>query len=196
MFKRFPSMRKLGCIVQKVDANTCRLFSIKNVPPKDYFQIMGIHQSFDISQQELKQIYREHMKILHPDKHTLKSREEQESTAKLAGEVTSGYEVLKDSYERALHILELNGNKMNDDISGNILGHEFLMDVMDLREHIDGTKDPDELKRLMVENQGRIEETCDELALAFSNNDLDEAKRMAAKLQYWNRIRETVNEKL
>lgn len=136
------------------------------------------------------------MKILHPDKHTLKSLEKQESTAKLASEVTRGYEVLKDDYERSLHLLELNGNKMDEDISGDILGHDFLMNIMEIREQTDGTDDVTELKKLLAENQGRIDETCEELAIAFGNDDLDEAKRLAAKLQYWNRIRETILEKI
>ncbi len=162
----------------------------------DYFQIMGLHQSFHVSHDELKQLYRNHMKLLHPDKHTLKSIPEQESTAKLASEITRGYEVLKDDYERSLHLLELNGNPMEDDVSGTILGSEFLMDIMEIREGIDGTEDEGMLRDFMGDNQGRIDETCEELGVAFGKKDLDEAKRLAAKLQYWNRIRETILEKM
>jgi molecular chaperone HscB len=177
-----------------IQVNSRRFFSQQS--HTDYFQIMGLQQSFKISQQDLKHLYKEHMKILHPDKHTLKSLEKQESTAKLASEVTRGYEVLKDDYERSLHLLELNGNKMDEDISGDILGNDFLMNIMELREQTDGTDDVTELKKLLAENQGRIDETCEELAVAFGNDDLDEAKRLAAKLQYWNRIRETILEKI
>lgn len=162
----------------------------------DYFKILGIQKSFKISQEDLKRLYKDHMKELHPDKHTLKSKEEQELTAKLASEVTRGYEVLTDDYERSLHLLELNGNKMEEDISGSILGHEFLMDIMEIREETESTDDKAKLENLLSENQVRIGDTCEDLADSFEKNDLDEAKRHAAKLQYWNRIRETIKEKL
>ena len=135
------------------------------------------------------------MKKLHPDKHTLKSLEERELIAEQASQITRGYDVLRDDYERALHLLELGGNKMEDDISGNILGHAFLMDVMEIRESVEDTSDADILMGLLDENKRRIEETCNELAVAFKDDNLDEAVRLAAKLQYWNRIQESILEK-
>jgi len=143
------------------------------------------------------------MKVLHPDKHTLKPREEQESVARSTSNVTRGYEVLKNDYQRALHLLELKGNAMEDDVSGSILGHDFLMEIMEIRETIDSINmtdntndDLEELQKLLAENKERIAATCHELAIAFGKDDLDEAKRLAAKLQYWNRIEETITAKI
>ena len=43
----------------------------------------------------------------------------------------------------------------------------------------------------------RIREVCHEIGVAaFDGNNLDEAKRLAAMLQYWNKIEEEILEKV
>lgn len=166
------------------------------------------------------------MKILHPDKHTLQSIEKQQEVADLSSEVIRGYEILKDDYERALHLLELHGEALeqegttasmkilqendddddDDDEKKGAVDTDVLFQVMEIREQIDavdlkGGDDADgkkrrELNRLLQENQGRIEETVELLKGAFGRNDWVHAKRLVATLQYWNRIKETIVEKL
>jgi DnaJ-domain-containing proteins 1 len=162
------------------------------------------------------------MKILHPDKHTLQSIEKQQEVADLSSKVIRGYEILKDDYQRALHLLELHGEALelegttasmqilqeNDDgdEKKNAVDTDVLFQVMEIREQIDavdlkGGDDADgkkrrELNRLLQENQGRIEETVEFLKEAFGRNDWVHAKRLVATLQYWNRIKETILEKL
>mmetsp|Transcript_8740 Transcript_8740/g.10143 ORF Transcript_8740/g.10143 Transcript_8740/m.10143 type:complete len:141 (-) Transcript_8740:857-1279(-) len=136
------------------------------------------------------------MKELHPDKHTLKPMEEREKVAELTSQVTSGYEMLSDDYKRALHLLDLEGHAIKDDISGNILGTEFLMKIMEFREDVDDAQSDEELKKLHQENMERMDTTIHDLMNAFYARDFDRAKRLTATLQYWNRIQETIREKL
>lgn len=132
----------------------------------------------------------------HPDRHTLKSLTEQEDTAEKATTITRSFAVLQDDHERALHLLELGGMRMEDNISGEILGGEFLMEVMELREEIDNTTSEVELKKLFADNKERMNNTCEKLGVAFSQNDLQEAKRLTAMLQYWKRIDELITDQV
>lgn len=160
------------------------------------------------------------MKILHPDKHTLQSPEKQQEVADLSSKVIRGYEVLKDDYQRALHLLDLHGESLEQEgttASMNMQGEEQVVDVdvllmvMEIREQIDRLVDGDssgdhvggdtgrrrrELRQLLDENQKRIVETVELLKDAFGRNDWVTAKKLVATLQYWNRIKETIVEKL
>mmetsp|Transcript_24876 Transcript_24876/g.31307 ORF Transcript_24876/g.31307 Transcript_24876/m.31307 type:complete len:137 (+) Transcript_24876:149-559(+) len=135
------------------------------------------------------------MNQYHPDRHTLKPKTEQDMVAEEATKITQSYEALQDDHERALHLLELGGMPMEDTISGAILGQEFLMEVMELREEVDCATAGDELDRLRADNKERMDDTCEKLGEAFAQNDLSEAKRLTAMLQYWKRIDERINEK-
>ena len=66
---------------------------------------------------ELKTLYTKAIVEAHPDKHTHKSAEEQQVVADLASLVTQAYGVLKNNHSRALHLLELEGYPMEDDVS-------------------------------------------------------------------------------
>ena len=70
------------------------------------------------------------------------------------------------------------------------------MELMELRETIDGTTDDTEIRRLMGENKQRIEKTVLQLADAFEQDDLDQALELTAVLQYWNRADEKLREKV
>lgn len=158
--------------------------------------LLFFQRTFDTSPEELKHLYREKMKEMHPDKHTLKPQEERELVAGKSSEMTMAYETLKDDYERALHLLELKGHPIEDNLSGNILGADFLMQVMSLREEVEESQSKEDLRRQLQENKIRISEAVEDLATAFDQNDFHKAKCAAATLNYWKRIEETVNDKI
>jgi len=164
----------------------------------DYFQALGIKRSYSLSLEELKTSYKKLMVEIHPDRHSMKPADERQSIADLASNVTRGYGVLKDDHARALHLLKLEGEPMEDTISGDVVGQDFLMMVMELREEVDlaTTQNNHELKSIREENSKRIREVCHEIGIAFDENNLDEAKRLTAMLQYWNKIEEEILEKV
>jgi|AntRauTorckE5430_2_1112549.scaffolds.fasta_scaffold01055_2 molecular chaperone HscB len=140
------------------------------------------------------------MKLLHPDKHALSSSEVQQETASRSTQITHGYQILKNDYQRALHLLELNGHGLEEEdgmsISGDIVGMDVLMLVMEVRELVDNEEDVKELEGMMKDNDERVEDTTRMLEEAFERDDMGEAKRLVATLQYWNRIHDTILEKL
>jgi len=133
---------------------------------------------------------------LHPDRHTLKPSYEREEMTRRATDVTSAYESLSDEHSRALHILELCGSPIEDTASGNLVGNEILILVMETREQVDSASTEHDLKTLLQQNQTRKNETIHDLQRAFCVNDLFTAKRLTATLQYWNKIEESIKEKI
>ena len=81
-------------------------------------------------------------------------------------------------------------------ISGDIVGMDVLMLVMEVRELVDNEEDVKELEGMMKDNDERVEDTTRMLEEAFERDDMGEAKRLVATLQYWNRIHDTILEKL
>lgn len=173
----------------------------------NYFNLLGQPETFTISHSELKQSYQSQMKLLHPDKHTLKSEPERQEVAEKSTNVVRAYEVLKDNYQRALHLLELNGESLEEEgvsVSGNIVGMDILMLVMEVREKVDAIlekyersdEEKQKLQLLLDENSQRTDETITALMDAFESKDLAQAKRLVATLQYWNKINETIIDKI
>jgi hypothetical protein len=70
------------------------------------------------------------------------------------------------------------------------------MNIMQIREEIENTPSQEKLKEFLDENEKAIANTCSYLSTAFSRINLEDARRYTAQLQYWNRIRETLVEKI
>jgi molecular chaperone HscB len=195
-----PSSTAAAADLSQTILGSTRTFTTTKEEPTNYFQILNQTQSFQISLPSLKQSYQSHMKLLHPDKHALSSSEVQQETASRSTQITHGYQILKNDYQRALHLLELNGHGLEEEdgmsISGDIVGMDVLMLVMEVRELVDNEEDVKELEGMMKDNDERVEDTTRMLEEAFERDDMGEAKRLVATLQYWNRIHDTILEKL
>jgi len=154
--------------------------------------------TFDVSEDDVKTKYKKLMGKFHPDIQAGLSpkKDEDETQATTVTDVTRAYSVLKDPHERALHLLELNKNPMKDDEGSNLLGQDFLAEIMELRMGVDNINDDQELKQMMQANTIRITQTCDALRICFDQCDYDRAKRLTAELRYWTRIEEQLKEKI
>ena len=70
------------------------------------------------------------------------------------------------------------------------------MEVMEIREEIEHASSDDELRPILKSCQEKQSDLCLELAEAFREERIDDAKALTATLQYWNRIEETILEKI
>jgi molecular chaperone HscB len=170
----------------------------------DAFALMNVDRRFDLSPEELKQSYHKLMATLHPDKHHGKPRHVQEALSLQATNVNQSYQILQKSTTRATHLLQLLG-KVGEtfdesslrDVMGQQSGNTLLMQVMEIREAIEEAgADQEALKALQKENNQRIDNVCAQLASAFEAQQLDKAVELTVKLQYYNRIEETIRRSL
>jgi len=137
------------------------------------------------------------MNQLHPDRHAhISSIEERDKLHHEASTVTRCYEMLNNPQTRALHLLELHGKPMDETVSSALVGSEFLMEIMEVRETIDATTSDQVLQKLLDENRITADGLCQQLEEAFAKNDLELALRLTATLQYWNRAKETIRDKI
>ena len=202
----------------------------------DAFSLLHLERKFDVSDDELKQSYRQLMAVLHPDKHHSKAPNEQEDLRQQASQVTQAYQIIKDIPARATHLLQLLGridadavddnNKkedasattskriagMEDSTLHDLLGESskqtsmmLLMEVMELREAIEEANGDEALQELLDDNKARMDDVYKELTHAFSTSnkdgtartpDLDRALECTVMMQYYNRIDETIREKM
>jgi HSCB C-terminal oligomerisation domain/DnaJ domain len=201
---------------------------------KDAFQILGVKRQFEIDVVELKNNYRRLMNEHHPDRrqHNNNNNSRQNDDEDRASMITAAYDRLVKPHTRATHLLELlqgrprtmhqeqeattssSSTNSLDETGSDLLGMDFLMTIMELREAVDNTDDEEALRKLLQDNEQRMADTSRELAMVFetvametTKDDknqqhqtllllLDKAKQLTAHLQYWYRIQESIREKL
>ena len=66
------------------------------------------------------------------------------------------------------------------------------MEIMEIREKVEHASSDNELRPLLQSCREQQSELCQELAKAFREERIDDAKSLTAKLQYFNRIEETI----
>lgn len=161
----------------------------------DSFRVLGVPRKFGLSEDELKQSYRRLMTEYHPDKHSSKTLQDREKVDGMASQITNAFQILRQPHTRATHLLELLGSPMEETSQSDLVGMEFLMQVMELREAVDSTS-PASLKPIWDETQQDISHVVEELEAAFEEEDISKSVELSAQLQYWHRIEETIYEKM
>ena len=158
----------------------------------DHFRILGLEQTFTIPQNELKAKYKHLMKEFHPDRYATATKEVSDQKASMATDVTRAYGVVGDPLLRALHLLELHGTPIEELNDQSIIDHALLFEVMEIREQIEDASSDEELRPILQSSLKKKDELINQLAEAFREGRIDDAKRITAKLQYWARIEETI----
>jgi Fe-S protein assembly co-chaperone HscB len=172
----------------------------------NHFEILGMPVSFSLDERQMKANYLKLMMDAHPDRRHRAAHGDHTSLEadndfgpvvdEVASLVTKSFDVLQKPHTRAGHLLELHEHPLEEAATTELVGEAFLMGIMELREAIAETSDNNKLQEMWRNNKKAIQETCDGLELAFGSHDWDEAVRLTAQLQYWNRIEETLRDKL
>ena len=158
----------------------------------DHFHILGFERTFTIPLDELKAKYKHLMKDLHPDRYATATKEVSDQKGSMATDVTRAYGVVRDPLLRAQHLLELHGTPIEELNDQSIIDHALLFEVMEIREQIEDASSDEELRPILQSSLTKKDELIDQLAEAFQEGRIDDAKRTTAKLQYWVRIEETI----
>eukprot|EP00934_Nitzschia_sp_Nitz4_P003148 Nitzschia sp. Nitz4//scaffold26_size159584//24811//25401//NITZ4_002472-RA/size159584-processed-gene-0.220-mRNA-1//-1//CDS//3329545025//3138//frame0 len=194
-----------------------RCFATDNTTPKendstqDYFTLLQMPPSFQLDATQLQQNYRKLMADHHPDRHAGKPMDERQALEDTASQISHAYQTLKEPHLRALHCLQewlgVSVEASLDEDTTLVVEPAFLMTVMEWREEIDdfidelgddSTKDAamKSLEALYLESKQNALALVEELDGAFAQKDVDKAKELAAKMQYWKRIQDTIQEHL
>jgi DnaJ-domain-containing protein 1 len=165
-------------------------------------------------QQLLKDSYRKLMVLHHPDKVQAASA----ATPTDASAITHAYQTLRHIHSRAAHRLDLLLGRADSESTNSmdIVGMEFLMEIMEVRSEMEdciqdlpesGTGQDQSavteqrLRQLWLENRHRTLQTNRALSAAWmersereKERDLHAIQKLTAQLQYFHRIDETIRE--
>eukprot|EP00965_Chrysotila_dentata_P238612 6202620-Pleurochrysis_carterae.AAC.2 len=160
----------------------------------DLFALLGVERSFALDSAQLHSAYKRVMSEFHPDRLGHKSASDQADAASHTAAVTHAYTVISRPHLRAKHLLELRGRPLDEDEGGDLLGAEFLMEVMESREAIESATSA-QMSKLREVNARRMAEVSAALRAAFDEAQLDDARRLTAQLQYLHKIESEINER-
>lgn len=101
----------------------------------DYFQRLGLPQSFTLDPTAVERSYLEKSRALHPDFFQNAPESERRASLSLTAALNEAYVALRDPYRRAEHLLALQNGPSAGQAKN--LDQAFLMEMMELREQID-----------------------------------------------------------
>ncbi|XP_046545304.1 iron-sulfur cluster co-chaperone protein HscB-like [Haliotis rubra] len=164
-----------------------------SISDMNYFSLFGIDITFDIDEQSLSRMHKDLQMKLHPDKFTLKSEEERHHADQQSALVNKGYYTLLKPLSRGLYMLEHYGYAIEE--STGDVDPEFLMDIMDMNERLDEAGSDEEVREIEEEVTSLIQNIIKDISSAFKDKDLDLAKRLIIRYQYFGNIDDKVRER-
>jgi len=165
---------------------------------RNYFELFGLAESFEINQDQLAEKYRSFQSELHPDRFANASDQERRISVQTTAYINEAYATLKSDLKRSHYLLKLSDVEFNADTETSSDG-EFLMQTMELHEQVEdasGAENPlealDALSKQLKQNQQHL---VSQFSTQFENNEFDAAKETALKLQFYERLTNQVRNK-
>lgn len=161
-------------------------------PRENYFVLLAVPQSYEVSQSDLTRRYRELQRDAHPDRFAGGSERERLRAVQSSSQINEAYETLASPTRRAAYLLKLAGVDSNMS-STTFKDPEFLMQQMELREELSelqNAKDPEAALDVFYRD---LDSAADKQKTAFSTHydqqQFDDALASYAKLQFLEKLR-------
>ncbi|CAF3597128.1 unnamed protein product [Rotaria sordida] len=154
----------------------------------DYFRLFDLSRSFEIDTKQLTRMFRNTMKFLHPDLFTNKSDIEKKYSQDQSALLNGAYKTLLSPLARAHYLLKLENITIEE--SPVQLESDFLQYIMEINEQLvdeDNDQKPFPIE-LAIKMRQEIDDHMKELSNALNTMDLEKAKEILARLQYFNNI--------
>ncbi|OXU28621.1 hypothetical protein TSAR_010926 [Trichomalopsis sarcophagae] len=153
----------------------------------DYFDIIGVERTFDVVVEDIQKKYRQLQTLLHPDKFGQKSDKEKEISENLSSLVNKAYNTLLHPLDRGLYMLKLHDVSIPEGTTS--LDPEFLMEVMEINEEVEEAfENKEKALMLLQKNRETLAVLTKQISTAFSNNDIDQAKKLLIRMKYYMSI--------
>ena len=155
---------------------------------QNYFDLLKIKKSFDISLDSLEVSYQELIREHHPDKNMNRSSEEKVKAFQNTSLINSAYETLKSPLKRATYLLELENINPFDETDTS-MNMDFLMSQIELREELDSFKsNQDELglDNFIDKIKSLINDNVKNISINFQKKtSLDIIKNLVRELKFY-----------
>ena len=160
---------------------------------KNFFEVFGLSETFDVDLAQLAGLYRELQSQLHPDRHAAAAEAQLRLSVQMTAHVNEAYQTLKDPLRRARYLLRLRGAE--DSETDTRMDPEFLMEQMSLREALDEARDDSDPAARLEQLAGEVgrarEQRLEQLRAALADSDVDSLQRALAltrELQFLEKL--------
>ena len=116
----------------------------------DYYQLLGIPRSLNLSLDELQKRYYELSRQLHPDRFMQKPEAEQQRALDMSSALNDAYRTLKDPVKRAQYLLSQEGFDIGEQRSKDV-PPELLEEVFELNMALEEMRSGDDSARPQLE---------------------------------------------
>lgn len=146
----------------------------------DYYELLGIPRSLNVSLDELQRRYYALSRELHPDRFMNKPAAERERAENAYSAVNDAYRTFKDPIRRAQYLLSLEGFDIGEQGSKDV-PPELLEEVFELNMALEEMRSGDESARPQIEQAeknftGMLHETDEQLRSLYAEYDASHSR--------------------
>ncbi|XP_028168640.1 iron-sulfur cluster co-chaperone protein HscB [Ostrinia furnacalis] len=170
--------------VSNLFCGTCNALQHPN-SHDNYFQLLGVKETYDQDETELAKRYKDLQKYLHPDKFATRDKKEQEISAEYSSLVNEAYNTLLEPLARGIYMLKLRGKEIPENTE---VDKGFLMEIMEKNEEVENADTEEEIMKLNKENKKVIKDLQKQLSTAFFDGDLKRVTKLLSIMKYYTSI--------
>jgi molecular chaperone HscB len=153
----------------------------------DYYELVGIPRSLNLSLDALQQRYYELSRQLHPDRFMQKPEAERQRALDMSSALNDAYRTLKDPIKRAQYLLTLEGFDIGEQRSKDV-PPELLEEVFDLNMALEEMREGDDSARPQLEQAEKnfthmLSETHQQLESLFGQYDAAPSRDVLAQIR-------------
>uniref|UniRef100_A0A7M4EU82 HscB mitochondrial iron-sulfur cluster cochaperone n=1 Tax=Crocodylus porosus TaxID=8502 RepID=A0A7M4EU82_CROPO len=153
-------------------------------------------RAFGLDVSRLRRRFRSLQRALHPDYFSRRPQAERDLSQQHSALVNAAYQTLLRPLSRGLYLLELHGVKLAEGTDDNT-DMEFLAEIMDINEKLADPENEASLQELESLIAGKLYMMGDfsTVCFYFILDDLQEAKKLLAKMKYFANLEDKVKSK-
>ncbi len=166
-------------------------------PPReqvDYFDLLGVPRTYDLDLEKLRSNFLALSRRIHPDFFSTEEQDVVTASMRIAAQINSAYETLRDPVQRAEYMLHLCGGPSSSDDKS--VPDDLLAAVMMLRDEIDEAREAGQeatlaaLREQVTTRQREVMDAIRTLARRMADCSGDENERAELRKQlnahqYW-----------
>jgi molecular chaperone HscB len=168
----------------------CRYCNTIQPPPPDYYEFFDLPRRLALDPEELKNRFYTLSRLLHPDRYTRRSEQEQRFSLEASSILNDAYRVLKDPIQRAEYVLRQEGFPVGDQRNRDV-PPELLEEVFELNMALDELRGGDldvlpqleQMRRKFLDMLSAIDRDLEALFRRHDDAQGDERRQVLAEIR-------------
>lgn len=156
-----------------------------------YFKLLNTKKNYIISKKKINMLFKNKIKIWHPDKFIKLSTKNLNKIEKIASEINFAKNALNNDLKRAVHLLDLEDSLKKDQtfIKDELLIEELVSIRLNIQE---STIDLDQLRKIQKINEENIRISLQFLSWLIECEEIKNAKKCVNKITYYFKVIEAL----